>query len=80
MEIQLRTPGQHEWAEAVERIAARSGFLLKDGEGPPELLTYFDLAAWGIAVDEAGEEIDERLMPALIRLRERVDRYFTGSE
>jgi putative GTP pyrophosphokinase len=34
VEIQLRTPAQHEWAEAVERVAARIRRPLKDGEGP----------------------------------------------
>lgn len=36
VEIQLRTPAQHEWAEAIERWAARTGFPLKDGDGPPD--------------------------------------------
>jgi hypothetical protein len=54
IEIQLRTPGQHQWAVAVERIAPRIGASVKDGEGPPELLAFFALAARGIALEEAG--------------------------
>lgn len=59
VEIQLRTPRQHEWAEAVERTGLRTRFSLKDGEGPPDLLRYFALAAHGIALEETGQEVDE---------------------
>jgi hypothetical protein len=55
IEIQLRTPGQQAWAEAVERTQGRLGFPLKDGGGPDDVLLYFRLAAQGIAYDEAGE-------------------------
>jgi hypothetical protein len=36
---------QHAWAEAVERTANRSGFDLKSGAGPAELLEFFRLAS-----------------------------------
>lgn len=80
VEIQLRTPGQHEWAEGVERLAARTGSALKDGLGPPELLTYLDLVGWAIAVEERDETLDPQLVEALERLRDRVDRYFAPAE
>ena len=35
IEVQLRTPIQHEWAIAVERMGARHGFDLKSGWGYP---------------------------------------------
>ncbi len=79
VEIQLRTPGQHDWAEGVERLAAKTGFALKDGEGPPELLTYLELVGWAIYVDESDGELDDGLEPVLLRLKARVDHYFTGS-
>jgi putative GTP pyrophosphokinase len=44
IEIQLRTPRQHEWALAVERIGSRVGVAVKDGQGPPELIRYFERA------------------------------------
>lgn len=78
IEIQLRTPGQHEWAEAVERLAARTGFGLKYGQGPPDLLTYFELAAW--AIDHQERElpgVDEDFMRVFDNLRERVSHYWT---
>ncbi|MGV1047077.1 MAG: RelA/SpoT domain-containing protein [Solirubrobacterales bacterium] len=73
VEIQLRTPGQHEWAEGVERWAARTGFPLKDGEGPPDLLSYLDLVAWEISADERGERPDSAFMEALSRFKTRID-------
>lgn len=77
VEIQLRTPFQHEWAEAVERFAARTGFALKDGEGPPELLTYLELVAWAISADEKGEKPDADFMHVLSRFKSRIDHYLT---
>jgi len=78
IEIQLRTPGQHEWAEAVERLAARTGYGLKYGQGPPDLLSYFELAAW--AIDHQERElpgVDEDFMRVFDNLRERVTHYWT---
>ena len=54
IEIQLRTQGQHVWVEEVERVAARTGFALKDGRGPEELLEYYRVAAELIALTEPG--------------------------
>lgn len=80
IEIQLRTPGQHEWAEAVERAAARTGYDLKDGNGPAELVTYFELAAWAIAIEEAGGAVDEGFERVFRNLRKRVEPYFERQE
>jgi hypothetical protein len=77
VEIQLRTPGQHEWAEAVERWAARTRSPLKDGEGPSDLLSYLDLVAWGISADEREERPDAAFMEALSRFKARIDHYLT---
>ncbi|MDW5612501.1 RelA/SpoT domain-containing protein [Mycolicibacterium sp. D5.8-2] len=47
IEVQLRTRGQQQWADAAEqadaRLAAR-GVNLKDSEGPEEMLEYFSAA------------------------------------
>lgn len=77
VEIQLRTPGQHEWAEAVERWAARTRFPLKDGEGPPDLLSYLDLVAWGISANEKEERPDAAFLDVLSRFKTRIDHYLT---
>jgi hypothetical protein len=45
LEVQLRTRRQHGWAEAVERVANRTGYRLKDGEGPSDLIRYFKTAS-----------------------------------
>lgn len=75
VEIQLRTPFQHEWAEAVERWAALTRFSLKDGEGPPDLLSYFELVAWGMSRYEQGESPDPAFLEVLSRFKARIDRY-----
>src|SRR5204863_8123212 len=41
VEVQLRTGGQHYWAENVERTSSWTGYNLKDGEGPADLSEYF---------------------------------------
>ncbi len=53
IEIQLRTGGQQQWAEAVERTASRLSMPLKDGEGDSRVLEYFRLAGEGIYLTEA---------------------------
>lgn len=58
IEIQLRTPEQHGWAEMVEQTAARTAFNLKDGIGPAELVEFFQLASEIIALQERGEWVD----------------------
>lgn len=37
IEVQLRTRGQQQWADAVEAIDARIDLSLKDGVGPERL-------------------------------------------
>lgn len=47
IEVQLRTRGQQQWAEAAEAADARlgtRGVNLKDGDAPPEMLEYFQVA------------------------------------
>ena len=54
IEIQLRTRGQQDWANTVERWAGRYRLPLKDEQGPDDVLEWFRLAAEGIAHDELG--------------------------
>lgn len=62
IEIQLRTGGQQQWAEAVERTASRLNMPLKDGEGDDRVLEYFRLAGEGIYRTEAGLDTDEAFL------------------
>lgn len=78
VEIQLRTPGQQNWAEIVERTSSRLGFALKDGEGPVELLEYFEVASALIWQVESGAAPNEELQRRLGALREPVRPYFEG--
>jgi hypothetical protein len=78
IEIQLRTPRQQEWAEAVERTGFRLRIPLKDGEGPPELLDYFRLASHGLALEELGIPADEGFTAQFAEARDRVLPYFQG--
>lgn len=61
IEIQLRTRGQQEWADAVEAADSRMGgkeINLKDEVGPPELLDYFRTAGEMIYRREFGIPVD----------------------
>lgn len=62
IEVQLRTPMQHEWAIAVERMGSRHGHDLKSGGGPRELLRFFQVASEGMALEERGQQPDEAFM------------------
>jgi putative GTP pyrophosphokinase len=76
IEVQLRTEGQHDWAEAIETSSPRVGFNLKDGEGTDDLKEYFKMAAERIAREEAGLPPDVAFEAAFAELRDRVSPYF----
>lgn len=76
IEVQLRTTGQHEWAEAIETFGPRLGFDLKDGEGPADVREYFKLAADRIARTERGEAPDGELEARFFGVRNQVIHYF----
>jgi ppGpp synthetase/RelA/SpoT-type nucleotidyltranferase len=77
IEIQLRTPNQHQWAIEIERAGSRLALpRLKDGEGPEELVRYFELAALFLALEDAGESPDEEFMREFRDLRTAVRPYF----
>jgi ppGpp synthetase/RelA/SpoT-type nucleotidyltranferase len=76
VEVQLRTPGQQEWANAVERTGGRLKLNLKDGAGPADLVLYFKLAADGIARQEAGLPRDEAFEATFAQVRAQVTPYF----
>ena len=50
IEIQLRTPLQQRWAAEVDRAGGLLGVVLKDGQGPPELVAAFAELAGRIAL------------------------------
>lgn len=77
IELQLRTPSQHRWAVEIERAGSRLDMpRLKDGEGPDELVRYFELASLLLALEEEDETPDTAFMKEFRRLRKAVRRYF----
>lgn len=52
VEIQIRTRLQHLWATAVETMSLYTQTDLKAGEGPEEILHFFQLASSLFALDE----------------------------
>ena len=78
VEVQLRTEGQHEWAEAIEFSSPRVRHNLKDGDGPADLREYFRRASDRIATLEAGDDLDEVSEEEFAAtLREQVRHYFS---
>lgn len=78
IEIQLRTPREHEWAVAVERTGVRLGYRLKEGEGPAELMEYFRLASDGIYMDATGIKPSSDFLDRFEAARDAVRPYFNG--
>jgi putative GTP pyrophosphokinase len=76
IEIQLRTPGQQGWAAMVDRTSGHLGVPLKDGDGPEELLRFFEHASRGIALEEAGVSVDQQFRDEFRALQEEVRHYF----
>ena len=78
IEVQLRTEREQYWAEVVERTSSRTGFALKDGEGPEELLRYFEVASTLGYQDEYGLPRDRQLRREIAALRTQVRPHFTS--
>ena len=80
VEIQLRTPPQQEWADAVEAADNRFGLTLKDGVGPESMITYFALAAEQLRARELGHTVDRATLEAFLEARELVvhEGYYTA--
>lgn len=72
IEVQLRTVGQQDWADEVERIDSRASYAAKDGDGPPEVRRYLQLLADAIAQSEAGTRISVDDLRELSELRTHV--------
>lgn len=67
VEVQLRTRGQHLWANLVEEETLLSGLDYKSGEGHPAVLRFYALMADFIAAVETGEShpgLQDRLVEA----------------
>lgn len=75
IEVQLRTQGQQEWADAVEKFASRFDLPLKDEQGPDEVLEFFRLASEGIYGDEYGSDITEDFMASFREAQEAMLRW-----
>lgn len=70
IEVQLRTEGQQAWAMSIEQVAGTTGWPLKDGEGPDDVLRYFRTAAALIAAQEEGRDPDPADVEELRHLAE----------
>lgn len=75
IEVQLRTRGQQQWAEAAESADARLAVLgvnLKDGDAPQEMLDYFNAAGEVIYRREYGLPIASELQTRFENARRAV--------
>ncbi len=66
IEIQLRTVSQQYWADQIEKADGRLSLNLKDGNGPPEMLEFFEAAG------EVQHAMDYGL-PILLAMSERLE-------
>jgi len=78
IEVQLRTPTQHEWAIAVERMGSRFGFDLKSGAGPAPLLEFFQVASEGMGLEERNEPADDAFMARYAEARASASQWIGG--
>ena len=76
IEVQLRTQGQHRWAELIEVVDRQNpGIDLKGGAAPADLVEYYRLGSELLAADERGEPADPKLVETFRRLHEEVAGY-----
>jgi putative GTP pyrophosphokinase len=69
IEVQIRTTGQQDWADEIERIDSLAGYGLKDGFGPPDVLEYTQILAEVIAKFEAGHTVSTETIRRLQHLQ-----------
>lgn len=72
IEIQLRTRGQQQWADAIEAADSRLGTALKDGQGPDAMMRYFALSSEVIHANEYGLRIGMSLTTRFRSARDEV--------
>jgi ppGpp synthetase/RelA/SpoT-type nucleotidyltranferase len=65
VEVQLRTFGEQDWADEVERMDGLVPYAMKDGEGPPEVRRYLNLLSDIIAASESGRSVPEEWVAEL---------------
>jgi ppGpp synthetase/RelA/SpoT-type nucleotidyltranferase len=79
VETQIRTITQHGWATAAERAEQVTGFPLKFGDAPVELLDYFRVASTIHALEEHRNRAEDELLDELAELRERIRKYYRSN-
>lgn len=79
IEVQLRTRGQQEWANAIEAADSAHSLTLKDGYGPESMMEYFAAAGEVIYHQEYGLEISDELRDRLATATDLViaEKYYT---
>ena len=69
IEVQLRTPTQHEWAVTVERLGGRLDEDLKSGRGPKEILEFLQTVSEAMALEETSNTVPQELERLIIEKR-----------
>jgi len=69
VEVQLRTEMQHQWAVGVETWSGRTGWDLKSGKGPGEVLEWLAAIGDAYAVLDDGGQLDETTTDRIATLR-----------
>jgi GTP pyrophosphokinase len=75
IEVQLRTPSQDLWANAVEADARRFDLELKSGGGPAELSEYYVAVSELFAAADQGRILNLTLLKRLARLEAKADTF-----
>lgn len=74
LELQIRSRVQHYWAESIERTSVIYGYHLKEEEGDPDVLRYFNLLSDAFFELEIGREATPLQRIEIDKLRERCER------
>lgn len=78
IEVQLRTQVMHEWAITVERLGGRLQVDLKSGTGPQPVLDLLGLISEAMALEEAGEAVDNAVALRIAELRHAALPFLSG--
>jgi ppGpp synthetase/RelA/SpoT-type nucleotidyltranferase len=79
LELQLRSRVQHYWAESIERTSVIYGHHLKEEEGDPTVLRYFQMLSDAFYEFESGRQPSAATRIAIDELRQECEQIISSS-
>lgn len=80
LELQIRSRIQHYWSESIERTSVVYGYYLKENEGDPAVISYFQRLSDAFFELESGREPSAATKLEIDRLKDQSETIIDASE